>query len=88
MGRLKKYANDAERQAAKRARDKAQWVQVSRDGHNAHNERLERLQTALSDAAKRGDETAKACRAASADTMLEKLAAWFESVAIEKDATK
>ncbi len=83
MGRPRKYGSDAERQAAKRARDKAQWVEVPRVAHEAHSARLEALQRAVSDAAKRGDVAAQACRAASVDTMLGNLTAWFEARASE-----
>jgi hypothetical protein len=79
MGRPRQYESDAERQAAHRARDKAQWVEVPRDAHKAHSDRLDALQQAIGEAAKQGDEMAKSCRAANVDTMLEKLAAWFES---------
>jgi hypothetical protein len=81
MGRPRKYLSDAERQAAKRARDKVEWVEVPRVAHAAHSARLEALQQAVSDAAKQGDAAAVACRAASVDTMLDKLTAWFEGVA-------
>jgi hypothetical protein len=73
-------ATNAERQRAQRARDKARWVEVSRETHEAHTARLEALQTAIHEAARRGDTTAKSCNAASIETMLEKLAAHFESV--------
>ncbi len=78
MGRPRKYSSDAERQAAKRARDKAEWVEVPRVAHEAHSARLEALQRAVSDAAKQGDVAAQAARAGSVDTMLDKLTAWFE----------
>jgi hypothetical protein len=79
MGRPRKYLSDAERQAAKRERDKAEWVQVPRAAQDAHSARLEALQRAVSDAAKQGDPAAQACRAASVDTMLDNLTAWFEA---------
>ncbi len=79
MGRPRKYESDAARKAAQRARDKAQWVEVPRDAHKAHSERLDALQRAIHDAAQSGDDAALACRAASVDAMLEKLAAWFEA---------
>ncbi len=88
MARPRKYdatATGAERQAAKRARDKAQWVEVSRDAHNAHAARLDALQAAINGAAARGDATARACNSASVDTVLENLAAHFESKARAKN---
>ncbi len=79
MGRPRKYESDTARKAAQRARDKAQWVEVPRDAHKAHGERLDGLQRAIHDAAQSGDETAQACRAANVDSMIEKLTAWFEA---------
>lgn len=79
MGRPRKHADDAARQAAKRARDKAEWVEVPRVAHEAHSARLEALQRAVGDAARRGDVAAQACRAGGVDTMLDKLTAWFEA---------
>lgn len=73
-------ATAAQRQAAKRARDREQWVEVSREAHEGHNTRLEALQTAIHEAAQRGDTTAKACNAASIETMLEKLTAQFAGI--------
>jgi hypothetical protein len=73
-------ATNAERQAAKRARDREQWVEISREAHDAHNTRLEALQTAIHEAAQRGNTTAKACNAASIETMLEKLTAHFAAI--------
>jgi hypothetical protein len=81
MARPRKYKDDAERQKAQRARDKAQWVEVSRDGYEAHTARLEALQTAIHNAAARGDTTAGGVKSASIETLLEKLAAHFEAVA-------
>ena len=81
MGRPRKYLSDAERQAAHRARSKAEWVEVPREAHEAHSARLEALQRAVDDAARRGDGAAQACRAGSVDTMLEKLTAYFEAQA-------
>jgi hypothetical protein len=82
MGRPRKHATDAERQAAHRERSKAEWVEVPRVAHEAHSARLEALQRAVSDAAKQGDAAAMACRAGSVDTMLDKLTAWFEARAL------
>ena len=79
MGRPRKYATDAERQAAHKARVKAEWVEVPRQAHEAHSARLDALQRAVSAAAKQGDPAAQACRAGSVDTMLDKLTLWFEA---------
>jgi N-acetylglucosamine kinase-like BadF-type ATPase len=78
MGRLRKYESDAARKAAQRERDKAEWVQVPRAVHEAHAARLEALQRAVNDAARRGDAVAVRCRAASVDTVLENLTKYFE----------
>ncbi len=87
MGRPRQYSSGAERQAAKRARDKAEWVEVPRVAHEAHSARLEALQRAVSDAAARSDAAAQACRAGSVDTMLDKLTAWFEARAQDDGST-
>ncbi len=87
MGRPRKYLSDAERQAAKRARDKAEWVEVPRVAHEAHSAQLDKLQRAISAAAKNGDPAAQACRAGSVDTMLDKLTAWFEARAQDGTST-
>ena len=85
MARPRKYdasapATGAQRQAAKRARDKVQWVELPRDAHHAHAARLDALQAAITQAAKRGDTTAQACNSANVETLLEKLAAHFAGI--------
>jgi hypothetical protein len=85
MAQARKYhkdapATNAERQAAKRARDKTQWVEISREAHDAHNTRLEALQTAIHEAARRGDSTAATCNSANLETLLEKLQAHFAGI--------
>lgn len=87
MGRPRKHATDAERQAAHRERAKSEWVEVPRAAHDAHNARLEGLQRAVSDAAQQGDAAAQACRAGSVDTVIEKLTAWFEARAQDGTST-
>ncbi len=77
MGRPRKYESDAARKAAQRKRDKARWVEVDRDAHEAHRARLDALQRAVSDAAQRGDAVAQECKSASVETMLDKLVAHF-----------
>ncbi len=88
MARPQKYRDTApstpsQRQTAKRARDKAQWVEVARDAHDAHTAWLDALQAAIHNAAARGDETARACNSAHIETVLELLAAHFETVTRE-----
>jgi hypothetical protein len=56
MARPRKYsettpATGAQRQAAKRDRDREQWVEVARDGYDAHTARLDALQAAIHNAA-------------------------------------
>jgi DNA replication initiation complex subunit (GINS family) len=79
MGRPRKYESEAARQAAHRARSRAQWVEIDRASYEQHTARLEALQRAVQDAARRGDVTAQACTAGSIDTMLENLAKYFEA---------
>jgi len=81
MGRPRQYGSDAERQRACRQRRQAETVRVDRralDGLHLRLERLQRLQQALWRAADAGDATARACQAASVETVLEKLIRRFE----------
>ncbi len=78
MARPRKFADDAARQAAHRARRKAEVVEVDRAAFQAQQMRLERLQSAVHAAAKAGDAIAGESRAGSVETMLEKLATAFE----------
>jgi hypothetical protein len=81
MPRPREYATDAERQRACRARLAQLTVRVDRDALDRLHARLDRLQTAIHAAAHSGDPTALACRAASTDTLLDRLASHFEAVA-------
>jgi hypothetical protein len=82
MPRKRIYESDAARKAAQRERDKVAFVQVPRSVHDAQSARLESLHCAVKDAAKRNgtpqSEAAKECQAASVETMIEKLTAWFD----------
>ena len=78
MPRPRQYATDAERQRACRARLAQLTVRVDRAALDRLHARLDRLQMALYAAADAGDPTALACRAASTDTLLERLASHFE----------
>lgn len=78
MGRRRQYATAAERQRAYRERQEAEWAQVDRRALEQMNGRLDRLQEAVFRAAAAGDEAARACRASSVDTMLERLIRHFE----------
>jgi hypothetical protein len=77
MGRPRKYATDAERQRACRERQEARTVRVDRRALEGLERRLERLQEAVWQAARAGDETARACQAGSVATMLEKMIRYF-----------
>jgi hypothetical protein len=77
MGRPRKYATDAERQRACRQRQEASTVRVERQLLEERDRRLEQLRRAVWEAAATGDEMAGACRAASVDTMVEKMIRYF-----------
>jgi hypothetical protein len=83
MGRPRRYGSGAERQRAYRERQEAVWTQVDRRALEQMNGRLEQLQEAVYRAAAAGDETARACRASSVETVLERLIRHFESRAGE-----
>lgn len=73
MGRPRKYATDAERQRACRPRREGSTLRVERRALEGLYGRLEQLQEAIREAAAAGNETARACQAASVETMLEKM---------------
>jgi hypothetical protein len=77
MGRPRQYASNAERQRAFRQRQEEQVARVDRGALDRLHARLDQLQAALWAAADAGDETARACRAAGIDTMLERLTGHF-----------
>ncbi len=77
MARPRKFEDDAARQAAHRAKIKAEWVEVRRADLDALTARLERLQSAVADAAAQGDALALEARAGSVDTLLDNLVAAF-----------
>jgi hypothetical protein len=81
MGRPRQYASDAERQRAFRRRRDEEWARVDRGALERHNARLDRLQAAIRAAAAAGDATARACAAASVDTVLEQLIRHFTACA-------
>lgn len=78
MARRKRYTCAAEKQAAYRDRLRKETVLLDRRGWEQLQLRLERLQEVIQDAATRGDDFARQCRAASQDTMLEKMTQAFE----------
>jgi hypothetical protein len=77
MSRPKRYASAAEKQAAYRQRQEAALVSVDRVALERLHERLELLRTAIGTAAQQGNGFARRCRAASMETMLDKLIAAF-----------
>ena len=81
MGRPRQYAGDAERQRACRQRREAETVRVERRALEGLHMRLERLQQAIGRAAAAGDATARAGRAISGETVLERLIEYFEACA-------
>ena len=79
MPRPQQYQSAAAKQAAYRLRHTATTVAVDRAALDKLHQRLDTLQTALTEAARRGDPLARRCRAASIDTMLDKLIAAFQA---------
>src|SRR5438876_4257854 len=81
MGRPRLYATNAERQRAFRRRLRQSTACVDRDVLERHHARLDRLQRAVFAAVDAGDAAARAVTAASVETLLERLAAYFEACA-------
>lgn len=79
MARPKQYQSVAAKQAAYRTRQAATTVVVDRTALKRLHERLETLQSAMAEAARRGDPLASQCRAASIDTMLDNLIVAFQA---------
>jgi hypothetical protein len=79
MGRPRQYASGAERQRAFRARLEGEWPRVNGRALSRLNERLNQLQAAVWAAAAAGDETARACSAASLETVLDRVIQQFEA---------
>ncbi len=77
MARPRKFEDDAARQKAHRARRKSEVVEVDRAALDALTARLERLQSAVADAAAQGDALALEGRAGSVETLLDNLVAAF-----------
>lgn len=79
MGRPRQYETAAARQRAFRERLEAEWPRVNGGSLLRLHERLEQLQAAVRAAAAVGDELGRACRAASVDTVLERVIGQFEA---------
>lgn len=83
MGRPRQYGSGAERQRAFRERLEAEWPRVNGEALERLHARLDQLQAAVWAAADAGDEMARACRAASVETVLERVIQQFEARARE-----
>ncbi len=79
MGRRRQYASEAERQRAYRLRREQESVRVDREALARLHQRLDQLQAAVVAAAAAGEPTARACRAASVETVLENLIGYFQA---------
>lgn len=79
MARPQQYQSAAAKQAAYRLRQTATTVAVDRAALDRLHQRLDALQRAVAEAARRGDPLARRCRAASIDTVLDKLIAAFQA---------
>ena len=79
MARPQQYRSAAAKQAAYRLRQTATTVVIDRAALDRLHKRLDALQSALEEAARRDDPLARRCRAASIDTMLDKLIAAFQA---------
>lgn len=79
MPRPQQYQSAAAKQAAYRLRQRATTVAVDRAALDRLHQRLDTLQSVLAEAARRGDPLARRCRAASIDTMLDKLIVAFQT---------
>ncbi len=80
MGRPRLYDSDAARQRACRDRRAVTRREVDRKALEGLHQRLEDRQTAVAEAAHWGDPLALRCRAASVETVLEKLTAAFKEL--------
>lgn len=79
MARPQQYQSAAAKQAAYRLRQTATTVVIDRAALDRLHKRLDTLQSALAEAARRGDPLALRCRAVSIDTMLDKLITAFQA---------
>ncbi len=80
MSRPRSHSNNADRQAAYRARLKDSTTRVDRAAMDQFHLQLEALQDAVHSAAVLGHPLALACRAASIGTLLDKLTAEFNKM--------
>lgn len=79
MGRPKRYATAADRQAAYRRRLRENTALVDRQALERLQQQLDQLQQALAAAHAQGDPLARAAYSASIETMLDKLTAQFRA---------
>ena len=78
MGRPRQYGSGAERQRAFRQRLEAEWPRVNGAALERLHRRLDELQQAVWAARDAGDESARACSAASVETVLERVIRHFQ----------
>ena len=88
MGRPRQYGSDAERQRAFRQRLEAEWPRVNGAALERLHQRLDELQQAVWAARDAGDESARACSAASVETVLERVIQHFHEKARESKQLK
>jgi len=85
MSRPKEFDCAASKQAAYRARRAAKLVSVERVALDALHERLERLQSVIVCASRKGSGFASRCHASSIDSMLDNLIDAFLDEAVSLD---
>jgi hypothetical protein len=78
MARPRQYESNAERQRAYRQRQETTLARVDRRALDRLHEHLDQLHAVVAEAARAGNEVAKACRAGSVETMLERLTHYFQ----------
>ena len=88
MGRPRQYGSGAERQRAFRQRLEAAWPRVNGGALARLHQRLDELQRAVWAARDAGDESGRACSAASVETVLERVIEHFQERARESKRLK
>ncbi len=85
MARPRQYESNAERQRAYRQRQETTLARVDRRALERLHEHLDELHAAVAEAARAGNEVARACRAGSVETTLERLTRYFQHCCQAKD---
>jgi hypothetical protein len=88
MGRPRQYGSDAERQRAFRQRLQTEWPRVNGAALERLHQRLDELQQAVWAAEDAGDESGRACSAASVETVLERVIQHFHERARQSQQIK